>query len=190
VATLSGRLPLVVLDRDGVINEDSPEYVKSPAEWRPLPGSLDAIARLNAAGFTVAVASNQSGLARGYFDTAALDAMHAKFRRLLAEAGGRVDRIEVCPHGPDEGCDCRKPAPGLLERLLRDYGVDPAEVIVVGDSLRDLEAALAVKAKPVLVRTGNGRKTERQLSGPLAGIPVFDDLAAFANRMTEDPSCC
>jgi D-glycero-D-manno-heptose 1,7-bisphosphate phosphatase len=190
VAALSGPPRLVILDRDGVINEDSPEYVKSPAEWRPLPGSLDAIARLNAAGFTVAVASNQSGIARGYFDTDALGAMHTKFRGLLAEAGGRVDRIEVCPHGPDEGCDCRKPAPGLLERLLGDYGVDPADVFVVGDSLRDLEAALAANAKPVLVRTGNGRQTEQQLTGPLADIPVFDDLAAFATRLTEEPSCC
>ena len=109
---------------------------------------------------------------------------------LLAEVGGRVDRIEVCPHGPDEGCDCRKPAPGLLVRLLDDYGVDPADVFVVGDSLRDLEAALAANAKPVLVRTGNGRQTEQQLTGPLADIPVFDDLAAFATRLTEEPSCC
>jgi D-glycero-D-manno-heptose 1,7-bisphosphate phosphatase len=181
---------LVVLDRDGVINEDSAEYVKSPDEWRPLPGSLDAIARLNAAGFTVAVASNQSGLARGYFDAATLDAMHAKFRALLAEAGGHVERIEICPHGPDDGCDCRKPAPGLLERLLADYDVDPAEVIVVGDSLRDLEAAVAVNAKPVLVRTGNGRSTEPKLTGPLAGTPVFDDLAAFADSVTEHRACC
>lgn len=190
MAARSERVRLVVLDRDGVINEDSAEYVKSADEWRPLPGSLDAIARLNAAGFTVAVASNQSGLARGYFDAAALEAMHAKFRALLAEAGGHVERIEICPHGPDDGCDCRKPAPGLLQRLLAHYGVNPAEVLVVGDSRRDLEAALAVGARPALVRTGNGRRTEAGLTGPLAGIPVYDDLAAFVTSVTEQSACC
>lgn len=171
---------LLILDRDGVINEDSADYVKSPDEWIPLPGSLEAIAALNRAGFTVVVASNQSGLARGYFDEAALEAMHAKFRLQLQEAGGHVDRIEVCPHGPDDDCDCRKPRPGLINRLIGDYSADPADVIVVGDSRRDLEAALAAGARPVLVRTGNGAKTEATLDGPLKTTPVFDSLAALA----------
>ncbi len=171
---------LVILDRDGVINEDSAAYVKSPDEWIPLPGSLEAIAGLNRAGYTIAVASNQSGLARGYFDQATLAAMHAKFRALLAEAGGHVDRIEICPHGPDDDCDCRKPRPELINRLIEHYAVEPGDVIVVGDSLRDLEAAAAAGARPVLVRTGNGMKTEAALGGPLKTTPVFDSLAAFA----------
>lgn len=172
---------LVILDRDGVINEDSPDYVKCPDEWIPLAGSLEAIAALNRAGFTVAVASNQSGLARGYFDRAALDAMHTKFRDLLETAGGHVDRIEICPHGPEDGCDCRKPLPGLISRLVEHYAVDAGDVIVVGDSRRDLEAALAAGARPVLVRTGNGAKTEAALDGPLKTTPVFDSLAALAS---------
>ena len=155
--------------------------MKSPDEWIPLPGSLDAIAALNGAGFTVAVASNQSGIARAYFDLATLEAMHAKFRALLDEVGGRVDRIEICPHGPDDGCDCRKPLPGLIDRLIEHYGVEAGEVIVVGDSQRDLEAALAAGARPVLVRTGNGARTEAALDGPLKTTPVFDSLAALAS---------
>ena len=176
---------LVILDRDGVINRDSCEYVKSADEWIPLPGSLDAIARLNDAGYTVAVASNQSGLARGYFTRRELRAMHRKFRRLLKRHGGRVARIEVCPHGPDDGCSCRKPAPGLISRLQRHFGARPGDVTVVGDSLRDLQAARAAGSKPVLVRTGNGRRTERALPAAFAGVPVYDDLAAFADAVTE-----
>ncbi len=171
---------LLILDRDGVINQDSSEFVKSPDEWIPLPGSIDAIAALNRAGFTIAVASNQSGLARGYFDRAALDAMHAKFEALLDDAGGCVDRIEICPHGPDDDCDCRKPLPGMINRLIDHYAVEPRDVIVVGDSRRDLEAAVAAGARPVLVRTGNGTKTEATLDGPLKTTPVFDSLAALA----------
>jgi D-glycero-D-manno-heptose 1,7-bisphosphate phosphatase len=180
VASPSEAVRLLILDRDGVINQDSPDYVKSPDEWIPLDGSLEAIAALNRAGFTIAVASNQSGLARGYFDRDTLEAMHTKFRDLLVEAGGRVDRIEICPHGPDDGCDCRKPLPGLINRLVEHYAVDAADVIVVGDSRRDLEAAVTAGARPVLVRTGNGMKTESTLDGPLAKTPVFDSLAALA----------
>ena len=181
----SGRR-LVILDRDGVINRDSAEFVKSTAELMPLPGSVDAIARLSNAGFTVAVASNQSGIARGLFDRAALSAMHKKLRRLVSKQGGRIDRIVVCPHGPDDDCDCRKPRPGLLKRLSRHYGANLDGVPVVGDSLRDLEAAVAVGAKPMLVRTGNGRKTETALSGALADTDVFDDLAAVATALLAD----
>lgn len=177
---------LVILDRDGVINRDSAEFVKSSAELTPLPGSVDAIVRLSNAGFTVAVASNQSGIARGLFDRAALRAMHLKLRRLVKKRGGRIDRIVVCPHGPDDDCDCRKPRPGLLKRLSRHYGADLDGVPVIGDSLRDLEAAADVGARPILVRTGNGRKTEATLTGALADTEVFDDLAAAAAALLAD----
>lgn len=176
---------LVVLDRDGVINRDSTEFVKSPTEWVPIPGSIDAIAALDKAGYTVAVASNQSGLGRGLFDRSALRAMHRKLRKLVANAGGRVDRIVVCPHHPDDGCACRKPEPGLLYRLSRHYRIDLAGIPMVGDSLRDLEAAARVGARPILVRTGNGRKTERMLRGSLVDIDVFDDLAAAADSLVK-----
>ena len=171
---------LIILDRDGVINRDSREFVKNSDEWVPLPGSIEAIADLSRFGYTVAVASNQSGLARGLFDRYALRAMHRKLRRLVAAQGGRVDRIVVCPHGPDAGCTCRKPRPGLLQRLARHYGTALNGVPVVGDSLRDLQAAAAAGAKPILVRTGNGRRTEASLSGDLRSVPVYDDLAAVA----------
>ena len=174
---------LVILDRDGVINRDCRDYVRTPEQWTPLPGSLEAIVRLNDAGYTVAVASNQSGLARGYFTRRELRAMHRKLRRLLAHRGGRIARIEVCPHGPDEGCRCRKPAPGLISRLQRRFGAQPSDVSVVGDSLRDLEAARAAGSNPVLVRTGNGRRTEAALPAPFAGVPVYDDLAAFVDAV-------
>ncbi|MBT8108795.1 MAG: D-glycero-beta-D-manno-heptose 1,7-bisphosphate 7-phosphatase [Gammaproteobacteria bacterium] len=175
---------LVILDRDGVINEDSREFVKNTAEFEPIPGSIDAIAALGRAGYTVAVASNQSGLARGLFDRRALRAMHRKLRRLVAAAGGRVDRIVVCPHGPDDDCRCRKPRPGLLLRLARHYDMALDGVPVIGDSLRDLEAAAAAGARPILVRTGNGRKTARHLPAALQQVPVFDDLAAAARELT------
>ena len=175
---------LVILDRDGVINRDSREFVKNADEWVPLPGSIGAIAELSRAGFTVAVASNQSGLARGLFDRNALRAMHRKLRRLVAAEGGRVDRIVVCPHGPDEHCHCRKPKPGLLQRLARHYETTLEGVPVVGDSLRDLQAAAAAGAKPVLVLTGNGETTAARLPDNLDSVPIFDDLAAFAATLT------
>ena len=176
---------LVVLDRDGVINRDSDAYIRSADEWVPLPGSIEAVAALSNAGFTVAVASNQSGLARGLFDEAALAAIHAKLHDCVAAQGGRIDRIVVCPHGPDDGCDCRKPKPGLLEALSKHYGVSMRGVPVIGDASRDLEAALAVGAKPILVRTGKGLATERKLAGELADIDVYDDLAAVAATLMQ-----
>lgn len=180
----SGARGLVILDRDGVINRDSAAFVKSAAEWLPLPGSIDAIAALSRAGFTVAVASNQSGLARGLFDRNALRGMHRKLRRLVAASGGTVDRIVVCPHGPDDGCDCRKPKPGLLLRLAGYFNTPLDGVQVVGDSLRDLQAARNAGASPVLVRTGNGEKTLRELPRELRDVPVYDDLAAFVAAVT------
>ncbi len=176
----------MILDRDGVINRESADFVKTPGEWLPLPGSIEAIAALSRAGFAVAVASNQSGLARGLFDRKALRAMHRKLRRLVASAGGRIDRIVVCPHGPGDGCSCRKPKPGLLLRLGRHFGTDLAGIPVIGDSLRDLEAARRVGARAVLVRTGNGRQTERALEGALAETEVFDDLAAAAAALLRE----
>lgn len=176
---------LVILDRDGVINRDSRSFVKSPAEWQPLPGSIEAIAALCEAGYTVAVASNQSGLARGLFDRRALRNMHRKLRRLVGAQGGRVDRIVVCPHGPDDGCDCRKPRPGLLTRLSRHYRTDLAGVPAIGDSLRDLEAAAAAGATPILVRTGNGRDTEKKLPQAFRRVAVYDDLAEAAAALVK-----
>lgn len=177
---------LVILDRDGVINHESSAFVKTPAEWLPLPGSIEAIAALSKAGFAVAVASNQSGLGRGLFDRNALRAMHRKLRKLVSLAGGRIDRIVVCPHGPDDGCSCRKPKPGLLHRLGRYFDADLDDVPVIGDSLRDLEAAAAAGARPILVRTGNGRRTEAALKGALANTDVFDDLAEAAAALLKE----
>lgn len=180
---MAGPVDLLILDRDGVINRESGEFIKSAEEWQPLPGSIDAIGRLSRAGYTIAVASNQSGLARGLFDEPALAAMHLKMRTLVAEAGGIVDMIVYCPHGPDTGCDCRKPRPGLLHQLARHYGIELAHVPVVGDSLRDLEAAVRVGARPILVRTGNGAQTETRLPEDWHSIEVYDDLAAAADAL-------
>ncbi len=176
-------MKLIILDRDGVINEDSDDYIKSPEEFVPLPGSLEAIARLKRAGWTVAVATNQSGIGRGYYDEATLAAMHEKLARLLAAEGGSVDYIAWCPHTPDDGCDCRKPATGLYERIADHFGVSLAHVPVVGDSYRDLEAARRVGAQPILVRTGKGQRTLAGHAQDLDGIPVHPDLAAVVDHL-------
>ena len=170
---------LVILDRDGVINEDSDAYIKSPEEWIPIPGSLEAIARLNRAEYKVVVATNQSGLARGLFDFDTLNRIHEKMHRALAEVGGNIDAIFFCPHGPDDKCACRKPQGGLFHDIARRIGVSLLNVPAIGDSLRDLQAAETVGAQPILVLTGKGKKTLKQL-GPESesGIPVFDNLAA------------
>ena len=177
-------MKLLILDRDGVINQDSDDYIKSVAEWLPLPGAVEAIAALSKAGWTIAVATNQSGLARGYFDLATLEAMHVELKRLVGEYGGRVDAIHYCPHGPDDDCSCRKPLPGMIEAIGRQFDADLRGVWLVGDSLRDLEAGLAVGCQPVLVKTGKG---ERSLAKPLpAGTLVFDDLAAVARHLLQN----
>jgi len=176
----------VILDRDGVINRDSKDFVKTAEEWVPLPGSIDAIADLSRAGYAIAVASNQSGLARGLFKQSALDEMHDKLRRLVATAGGRIDHIAICPHGPDDGCDCRKPGPGLYRQIADHFVVDLAGVPAIGDSLRDLQAAASAGATPVLVRTGNGMRTEAALSGSLTAVLRFDDLAAVAKSILQE----
>lgn len=177
-------MKLAILDRDGVINEDSPHYIKSPDEWHALPGSLEAIARLSRADWRVVIASNQSGVGRGLFPMTMLNAIHAKLRRELAQAGGMVDAIFVCPHGPDDGCHCRKPAPGLFLDIARRYEVDLARTPAVGDSLRDLQAASAAGCAPWLVLTGNGRRTLE--SGELPpGTQVREDLAAVVDTLLE-----
>jgi D-glycero-D-manno-heptose 1,7-bisphosphate phosphatase len=176
-------MKLLILDRDGVINHDSDAYIKTLEEWVPIPGSIEAIAQLSKAGWTVAVATNQSGIARGYYPLATLEDMHGRLRDLVAEAGGEIGLIVHCPHGPDEGCDCRKPKPGMLRAIGEHYRVDLAGVWFVGDSSGDLNAANAVDAQPVLVKTGKGQRTLSK------GIPentlVFDDLAAIARQLIQ-----
>jgi D-glycero-D-manno-heptose 1,7-bisphosphate phosphatase len=175
-------MKLVILDRDGVINEDSDEYIKSPEEWVPIPGSLEAIARLNQAGYRVLVFTNQSGIARGLYGAATLSAMHQKMNSQLAQSGGYVDAVFFCPHSPSDRCECRKPKPGLLREISRRLHTDLDGVPVVGDSLRDIEAAQGVGARPVLVLTGKGIRTQKAGRG-LDGVSVYDDLADFAKQL-------
>ncbi len=174
---------LVILDRDGVVNEDSDAYIKSVSEWLPIAGSLTAICRLKHAGYQVAVATNQSGIARGYFSLSELEAMHKKMSALLADQGCQLDALAFCPHGPDDGCDCRKPRPGLLRRIADELQANLAEAVVVGDSRRDLDAAVAVGARPVLVRTGKGRHTEAA-GGLPPSVMIFDALTDVVDWLT------
>lgn len=180
----AGTAPrLVILDRDGVINRDSPDFVRSAAEWLPLPGSLEALGMLTRAGYTVCVASNQSGIGRGLFTRETLYGMHRKLRRLAATHGGRVERIAICPHRPEDGCACRKPAPGLLDELAAAFGVGLDGVPVVGDSERDIDAAEAAGATPVLVLTGNGQRTRAALARQGRRVATYENLLAFASRL-------
>ena len=177
---------LVILDRDGVVNFDSDDYVKSVDEWLPIPGSIEAIARLSQAGFLVAIATNQSGVGRGYYDEATLQAMNQKMLDLVTAAGGSIHAIAYCPHLPDAGCDCRKPAPGMIYQIekMLDHPVQSA--YFVGDSLRDLEAAQTAKCIPVLVMTGKGGRTLKKLAETAyADTPVFTNLAAFVDNLLE-----
>ncbi len=185
-------MKLIILDRDGTINQDRDDFVKSADEWIPLPGALEAIARLNHAGWHVVVASNQSGLGRGLFDVAALNAMHAKMHKLLAAQGGKIDAVFYCPHMPDMACTCRKPASGLFEQIIERYGLEIAlaqqGVHTVGDSLRDLQAGAAVGCVPHLVLTGKGTKfrgTALTADFP-QGTRVHDDLTAFADHLLQN----
>jgi D-glycero-D-manno-heptose 1,7-bisphosphate phosphatase len=175
-------MKLVILDRDGTINQDSDQYIKSPAEWKPIPGSLEAIARLTQGGWRVAVATNQSGLSRGLFDMSTLNAIHAEMHRAVVQAGGRIDAIFFCPHAADSNCECRKPKPGLLREIASRFGVELEGVPMIGDSLRDVTAAAAAGAQPWLVLTGNGRKT-RDAGGLPPGTEIAADLAAIAARL-------
>ncbi len=173
---------LIILDRDGVINEDPKDCVRAPEQWIPLPGSLEAMARLYAAGYRLVVATNQSGIARGLLTRDGLAQIHAHMIAAVRAHGGDIDAIFVCPHGPDDGCACRKPAPGLLYQIADRLKVSLEGVYFVGDSERDVLAARSAKASPVLVRTGKGERT-LATSAALTGVRVFDDLAAFAGAL-------
>lgn len=167
-----------------MINYDSDDYVKSPEEWIPIPGSIEAIARLSQAGYRIAIATNQSGVGRGYFSQADLDAMHRKMLQLVEEAGGRIDAICYCPHRPEDDCDCRKPLPGLLRQIQQHLGLDIRGCYMVGDSLRDLEAGVAMGCRPVLVRTGKGQASASKLPrDELGEVWILDDLSAFADAI-------
>ncbi len=175
-------MKLIILDRDGVINEDSDAFIKSVDEWIPLPGSIDAIARLTMNDYRVVVATNQSGIARGLFDIDTLMRMHDKMHQLVNEAGGAIEAIFFCPHGPDDGCGCRKPRAGMFRDIGTRLRVDLTGVPAVGDSLRDLQTAEVVGARPILVRTGKGEQTLATL-GERAGLEVYDNLAAVVDAL-------
>ncbi len=178
-------MKLVILDRDGVINYDSAQFIKSPEEWIPIPGSLEAIAMLNQAGFRVALATNQSGIERGLFDMATLNAIHDKMHRALAQFGGRIDALFYCPHTADSHCNCRKPKPGMLEEISRRFSTGLEGVPSVGDSLRDLQAGMSLGAQPILVRTGKGEKTLAEGNLP-EGTWLCADLMEAAQRIIDD----
>ena len=177
-------MKLVILDRDGVINHDSDSFIKAPSEWRPIAGSLEAIARLNHAGYHVVLATNQSGVGRGLFEVSTLNAIHDRMHRALAQIGGRIDAIFFCPHAHDAGCNCRKPRSGLLDEIASRFNVDLKGVPSIGDALRDLQAAAAVGAAPILVLTGKGRKTQ-EAGGLPEGTQIYDDLAAAVRSIAK-----
>ncbi|SFX39756.1 D-glycero-beta-D-manno-heptose 1,7-bisphosphate 7-phosphatase [Marinospirillum alkaliphilum] len=178
---------ILILDRDGVINEDSDAFVKNADEWIPLPGSIEAMARLYQAGWILAIATNQSGLARGKFTQQDLDDQHEKLLRLLHAAGGDVHHIAWCPHGPDDDCECRKPRPGLLHQISLALNLNLEGALMVGDALRDLQAGQAVGCKAVLVRTGKGEKTLAAGEG-LDDVLVVDNLAQLAEMLLTEAS--
>lgn len=178
-------MKIVILDRDGVINQDSDNFIKTVDEFIPLPGSVEAIAKLKHAGYKVYIATNQSGIFRGFYDVTTLNAMHEKLATLLKKHNVEIDGIEFCPHGPEDSCDCRKPKTGMYLSIVKQAGLsDCRDILVVGDSLRDLQAAQAVHAKPHLVRTGKGERTIKKGEG-LEGIPVYNDLLDFVNQLLE-----
>ena len=184
---------LIILDRDGVINHDSDEYIKSPAEWIPIEGSLEAIARLNKAGYVVAIASNQSGIARGFYSENTLQKMHDKMHGLLAKVGANVDTIVYCPHGPDDGCKCRKPQPGMLLKIVDKYQANLSKITFVGDTLSDAKAAKNAGVSFALVKTGKGEKTLRQLQEKaeiadtmlVSEDQIHDSVADFVNSFLD-----
>lgn len=175
---------LIILDRDGVINYDSDQFVKTPAEWKAIPGSLEAIARLTQAGFRVVVCSNQSGIGRGLLDMATLNAINDKMYKALAPLGGRIDALFYCPHPAEAGCSCRKPNSGMFEDIARRFNISITGVPSVGDSLRDMEASAAMGCKPMLVLTGKGKKT-LAAGGLPPGTQVHEDLAAAVRAIIE-----
>ena len=175
-------MQLIILDRDGVINFDSDQFIKSPEEWKPIPGSLEAIARLNQAGYRVVVSTNQSGVGRGLFDMPTLNAIHDKMHKACALVGARIDAVFFCPHTAENHCQCRKPKPGMLEEIAERYNLSLSGVPAVGDSLRDLQSAATMGAQPYLVLTGKGAKTQAE-GGLPEGTQVFANLAAVAAEL-------
>ncbi len=182
-------MPLIILDRDGVINEDSDAYIRNPEEWIPIPGSIEAIANLSKAGFTIAIATNQSGLARGYFSLDDMEEIHKKLIHRVEALGGEIAGVFYCPHLPDAQCSCRKPATGLLQAIERDLKVSAVDAHFVGDSLKDLQAAQSYDCSPILVKTGKGLQTLAALAGSNPGIqrpldiPVYADLAEASDAI-------
>lgn len=191
----SSHCPLVILDRDGVINHDSDQYVASPEQWHAIEGSLAAIARLNQAAFPVAVATNQSGVARGYYTEQTLIQIHHKMHRNLAAIGGWVDAVYYCLHGPEAGCRCRKPQPGMLERAQRDLGLPGQITYFIGDKLSDIKAARASGCRPILLTTGYGKGTLTMLDRDAHDVTVFPNLAAAVHQILlrhqhNEPALC
>ena len=181
-------LKLIVLDRDGVINQDSEQFIKSPEEWKAIPGSLEAIARLNRAGLNVVVATNQSGIARGYFSDETLKKIHQKMEDELAKHHGKLAGIFICPHGPGDNCLCRKPKPGLLLEIAKKLQIKPEEMLAVGDSMRDILAAQACGAKAILVKTGKGAKTIASATKEF-NVPIFENLADAVTAILSGKIC-
>lgn len=183
-------IKLVILDRDGVINYESPDYIKSPEEWHPIPGSLEAIAKLNKAQIKVAIATNQSGIGRGLYDVAMLGKIHKKMETLLAVVGGHIDLILFCPHHPDNGCDCRKPRTALIYQIASHFNIDltKTKVPFIGDSLRDLKAAQISGCKPILVLTGSGEATQKNLPKVLQHISIYPDLSKAVETLLAENS--
>ncbi|MDM7463195.1 D-glycero-beta-D-manno-heptose 1,7-bisphosphate 7-phosphatase [Tepidimonas taiwanensis] len=180
-------LRLVVIDRDGTLNQDPEDFLHGPDDWQPLPGALEAIARLNEAGWRVVVASNQAGLGRGLFDLDTLNAIHARMHKAVAQAGGRIEAVFFCPHAPEDACDCRKPAPGLFRQIAARFGTSPSQLVVVGDSVRDAGAGVAAGCDTHLVLTGQSaawRGVGRPPGVPQA-VALHDDLLAFAEALVE-----
>lgn len=185
-------MKLIILDRDGVINQDSDDYIKSADEWQPIPGSIEAIARLCDAGYNVAVATNQSGLGRGLFDLDALEAIHDKMREQVEIAGGHIAGVYYCPHLPTAGCGCRKPAPGLLDAIAHDFATSLSGIVFIGDSLKDLQAGATRQCRSILVRTGKGREQEGKLldepCSRVRGAQIFDDLSSAVDSFLNERS--
>ena len=175
-------MKLIILDRDGVINHDSDQFIKSPDEWVPIPGSLEAIARLHQAGYRVVVCTNQSGIARGLFNIVTLNAIHQKLHAAVRVVGGEIDAIFFCPHAADDNCDCRKPKPGMLQEIAERFEVSLKGVPTIGDSLRDLQAGFVVGCTPYLVLTGKGEKTHAK-GGLPPGTTVYANLAAVVDQL-------
>jgi len=176
---------LVILDRDGVINFDSAQFIKTPAEWKPIPGSLEAIARLTQCGYKVVVATNQSGVGRGLFDMETLTQIHTKMHKAVVALGGRIDAVFYCPHAADSKCECRKPKPGMFKRISETMNIDLKGVPAIGDSLRDLQACAAAGCQPMLVMTGKGEKTRADGDLP-EGTLEFRDLSAAVDSILKE----